>query len=398
VAVADLDRDKDLDIVVAAAAGAPSRVYLNTAGSFSSGAGGGANEDSRAVAVGDLNGDGAPDLVFAGAGTNAVYVNQGSAGRFARGATFGAGDARDVAVVDLFGDALPEVVVANGDGDAAVYRNSGGTLSLELTLATGGTTAVAAADLNADGRADLVLSRNGAGATGSAATNLVFLNTSGTRGEFFLADQFGAALASSALLADVDLDGDADVFAVNRNGDQLYTNVGSSSGTFALHPQQLQNADARMAAAGRFSADERVDVAVIAGGGVAVFFNDGAGNLGLGDVTRPTIALNGTPDVSLIVGDAYTDAGATASDAQDGDVSSRVTSSGSVDTAVIGAYTITYAATDLSGNAAAPVTRTVRVQARENSEGGGGGALGLELVLLLLAAAGARRGVQNARR
>jgi hypothetical protein len=31
-----------------------------------------------------------------------------------------------------------------------------------------------------------------------------------------------------------------------------------------------------MAAAGQFSVDDRVDVAVIAGGGAAVFFNDGA--------------------------------------------------------------------------------------------------------------------------
>ena len=105
------------------------------------------------------------------------------------------------------------------------------------------------------------------------------------------------------LLGDFDLDSDPDLFVVNTNGDQIYTNVGTASGTFALHPQQLQNADARMAAAGKFSVDDRVDVAVIAGGGASVFFNDGAANFGQGDVAGPTVQLRGEPTMTLIVGD-----------------------------------------------------------------------------------------------
>jgi len=52
------------------------------------------------------------------------------------------------------------------------------------------------------------------------------------------------------------------VFVVNGDSDQIFTNVGNSSGTFVLHPRQLTSADARMAAAGKFSIDDRVDVAV----------------------------------------------------------------------------------------------------------------------------------------
>ena len=201
--------------------------------------------------------------------------------------------------------------------------------------------------MNNDGRADLVFGRSGTG-------NLVFINTSGTKGEFFMASKLGAAVTSSVLLGDFDLDRDNDVFVVNGNGDQIYTNVGNSSGTFVLHPRQLTNADARMAAAGRFSIDDRVDVAVIAGGGAAVFFNDGAANFGQGDMAGPTVQLRGEPTVTLTVGDTYADAGATASDAADGDVSSRITVKNPVNTAVIGTYTVTYDATDLSGNSAAP--------------------------------------------
>jgi hypothetical protein len=201
------------------------------------------------------------------------------------------------------------------------------------------------------------------------------------------------------LPADLDLDGDSDILAMNGDGQQLYTNAGS--GTFALHPQAMGARAARMATAGRFGADERLDVAVIANGGVSVFYNDGAGNLGAGDTSGPTIQLLGQPTVSVIVGETYADAGATASDALDGDVTSRITVTNPVNTAVIGDYTVQYAATDLSGNSATPATRTVQVRAREESGGGGGGALRPELVFLLLlalAAVATRARAQRAER
>jgi hypothetical protein len=58
-----------------------------------------------------------------------------------------------------------------------------------------------------------------------------------------------------------------------------------------------------------------------------------------------------------------------------------------VDSAVIGTYTVTYRATDRSGNQATPVTRTVTVQAQQASGGGGGGSTE-PLLLLLLALSG----------
>ncbi len=378
VALADIDRDSDLDVVVAMAAGAPNRIFRNSGGSFASEAIGAPSEDSRAVAIGDLNGDSYLDLVFANNVANAVYLSQSAGTTFVRTA-FGSGDGRDVVVADLFGDPLPEVVIANGGpSGATVYRNTAGALALELTLATGATTSVAAADLNKDGRVDLVFGRAGSG-------NLVYLNTPGVGGGFSLASQLGAASTSSVLLGDFDIDSDPDIFVVNTNGDQVYTNTGTASGTFALHPQQLQSPDARMAASGKFSVDDRIDVAVIAGGGVSVFFNDGAANFGQGDVTGPTVQLRGPPTMTLIVGDTFVDPGATATDTADGDVSSRVTLKNPMNPSVLGTYTLTYDATDLSGNSAAtPATRSVSVQARENEGGGGGGALGYEFFVFLL--------------
>jgi hypothetical protein len=140
-------------------------------------------------------------------------------------------------------------------------------------------------------------------------------------------------------------------------------------------------------------------LAIVGTAGIELFLNDGLGNLGRGDITPPTLQLNGNATVTVIVEGTYTDAGATATDAIDGDITPRVVVTNPVDTNVIGTYTVTYNVTDLSGNKAAPLTRTVSVQARQSSGGGGGGAadaflvllLGLSGILVRLAAVGHRR-------
>jgi len=84
------------------------------------------------------------------------------------------------------------------------------------------------------------------------------------------------------------------------------------------------------------------------------------------DTTAPVITLNGESNVTLTVGDAYIDAGATAVDDRDGNVS--VTTAGSVDTNTVGIYTITYTATDAAGNSAT-ASRTVTVtEAADNTK------------------------------
>lgn len=75
------------------------------------------------------------------------------------------------------------------------------------------------------------------------------------------------------------------------------------------------------------------------------------------DTAKPVITLNGSSPMTITVGGTFTDPGATA---DDGTV---VVVSGSVNTGVVGAYTIHYNATDLAGNPATEVTRTVNVVA-----------------------------------
>jgi len=81
------------------------------------------------------------------------------------------------------------------------------------------------------------------------------------------------------------------------------------------------------------------------------------------DTTPPVLSLIGTTPVNLNVGDAYTDAGATATDLVDDDavLTGNILVNNPVDTNVAGTYTVTYDVSDNAGNAASQITRTVHV-------------------------------------
>ena len=87
------------------------------------------------------------------------------------------------------------------------------------------------------------------------------------------------------------------------------------------------------------------------------------------DTTAPVISLTGASTITLTVGEAYTEYGATATDTVDGTVT--VTIGGdTVNTGAVGTYTLTYNAIDAAGNAATQVTRTVTVEAANDTTWG----------------------------
>ena len=79
------------------------------------------------------------------------------------------------------------------------------------------------------------------------------------------------------------------------------------------------------------------------------------------DTTVPVITLTGDTSVTIEVGSTYTDAGATATDSYDGDITSSIVVVNSVNASVLGTYTVTYNVSDSSGNNADQKTRTVNV-------------------------------------
>ena len=79
------------------------------------------------------------------------------------------------------------------------------------------------------------------------------------------------------------------------------------------------------------------------------------------DSTAPVIKLLGEASVTIDSGVDYTDAGATAHDKIDGDLTAFIEVKNPVDTSKPGTYTVTYDVVDKSGNDAAEVIRTVQV-------------------------------------
>jgi len=85
------------------------------------------------------------------------------------------------------------------------------------------------------------------------------------------------------------------------------------------------------------------------------------------DNTIPVITLLGSSTVEICQNETYIDAGATASDNCDGDISASVVATGSVDTNVPGSYTLYYNVKDNCGNDAVQVTRSVTVLAKPSA-------------------------------
>ncbi len=80
------------------------------------------------------------------------------------------------------------------------------------------------------------------------------------------------------------------------------------------------------------------------------------------DTTPPVITLIGPNPITVGQNSTYTDPGATATDNIDGNISSSIViNTSAVNTAVPGNYTVTFNVSDIAGNAATQVTRTVHV-------------------------------------
>ena len=86
-------------------------------------------------------------------------------------------------------------------------------------------------------------------------------------------------------------------------------------------------------------------------------------NVTVVDTTIPVITLGGAPTVTHECSTVYTDAGATAADSCDGDLTAQIVVGGDTvdNTTQPGTYTITYDVVDQENNAAVQVTRTVNV-------------------------------------
>jgi len=81
------------------------------------------------------------------------------------------------------------------------------------------------------------------------------------------------------------------------------------------------------------------------------------------DLTPPVLTLSGDATLNLVVGDSFTDPGATATDNLSGDLTSAIVKTGTVNTSTVGSYVLSYNVTDAAGNTSSK-TRTLNVTAK----------------------------------
>ena len=376
----DWDNDGLLDVVVGGGPGVESLVFRNDGSrnfiEYESITGPQAQALLSATAA-DLDGDGLADWVVTGSQGTAAF---GSAG----GGTviIDQRPGRDVVVGDVNQDTFMDVVVTDSsDRTVRVLTNDGmGRFVLDQVLVEGSVASVTAADVTQDGIVDLLLAVDGVDLEVPISRVLVNDLSAG----FSELDTIGASPTAKLLDGDVDGDSRADIVAVKQTGvHQVFE--GSSSSDFALSDEQIVSTDKSSGQLIDINADGSLDL-ILAGAqstSIEIYFNDGIGRFGLGDVLAPEVALNGPATISLEVGEAYQDQGATAEDNIDGDLSDQIQVDNPVDVALVGTYTVTYSVSDRAGNLG-QAERTVRIEAVTGVGGGGGGQLPWLMVLTLV--------------
>jgi hypothetical protein len=187
----------------------------------------------RRVAAADFNGDGQIDLAVADQGDNAVDVLRGNGdGTFSSGSQQAAPapDLRpfQVAVADLNGDGRLDIVTANrSDNSVSVLlSNADGSYQTRETYATDTQPfSVFVADLNGDGIPDIVTA-NYAG----SSVSVLLGNGDGTFQPHH--DYPAGTAAYDAVVADVNGDGKPDIIVANKNDNTVGVLLGNGNGTF----------------------------------------------------------------------------------------------------------------------------------------------------------------------
>jgi hypothetical protein len=252
---------------------------------------------SGVLASADLNGDGKLDLIVVGTPFATIFLGKGD-GTFAFTDSYldnqfgGAGI--NVLIGDFNGDGKPDLALDNsllfGNGDGSFQGIPGVAINVNMGLG-----ASVAGDFNGDGHPDIAI------ITGNNANLLFILLNDGT-GKFSVAHSYTLPLSPTSLaVADLNHDGKLDLLFTTAPVNQplnLNVMLGNGGGTFAPSTVAIQGVPGLITQAqiADFNGDHIPDLAFP---GVTVYLGKGDGTF-----SPPANYFAGTPgDASLVTAD-----------------------------------------------------------------------------------------------
>lgn len=269
------------------------------------------------VATADVNSDGKLDLIWSQPGLPGhiyVFTNNGSGG-FGSNAVYTVGNTPNLPLAaNVNGDGKPDIICANGGSQtlSVLTNNGSGGFILAASPATGadGTPiGLVAADINNDGRLDLICGNVGGAVVGHTLSVL----TNNGSGGFNLAStpSVGARPVSVAAI-DINGGSDVDLICANQNDNTLSVLTNNGSGSFGSNATLTVGSNPIKVVAADINGDGKPDLicANLKSDTLSVFTNNGSGVFGsnstlpAGSITSDVAAadINGDGMVDLISG------------------------------------------------------------------------------------------------